>query len=360
MIRRRSSLVRVATVLSAQPWEAELVALARSNASVRVVTRAYEPDDVERANPDVVVVGAETAWLTPARMLAWKAAGYRIVGLYPLPDRPAAERLEIGGVDEILSNDTPAPVVLRTIRAVAAVPGEARPSGRTVAVVGPPGSPGVTETAISIAWGLAALAPTLVMEVHPATPTLAIRLRTPPRPNIQDSLDAVAATGRMPRSLPTTERPSVLPGAHQSRPGAWPAAADLLEAARLAYDWVVIDAGAVSADDPLLGYVNQAVLVVDAASRGLVRAARYVTSWTGVMPALIVNRVPPNAKTAVRDDILRAARLCTGLEPSLLIEDDPHIAAASRLGDPPHDELVRQLGRMHLPEPERHVVPSKW
>ena len=52
----------VATVLSARPWEARLVAMARAAGSIRVVGRLYQPEDFERLRQvDVLVVGAETS-----------------------------------------------------------------------------------------------------------------------------------------------------------------------------------------------------------------------------------------------------------------------------------------------------------
>jgi hypothetical protein len=351
-------LVRIATVLSSQPWESNLVALARTTGSVRVVTRAYEPHEILQADPDVVVVGAETAWLTPARMRTWKAAGLRFIGMYPFPDRPAAERLRLGGADEILPDDSPSAAVLRAARAVAAGPAETRPTGKTVAVVGPTGSPGVTEMALAAAWHLATNTSSILIEVPPAIPSLAIRLRLPLQPNVMDVLDGVARTGMLAHRPPSAGRPTVVPGAYRSNPVPWDTTTDLLEALQRQSDWVVIDAGSAPAADPLLRFVDLTLLVVEASPSGLVRAARYVAAWEAAMPMLIVNRVPPSAGSEAREDVTRAARLCIGLEPSLLIDDDPSIARASRLGLPPSEQLVGQLGRMPLPEPGRHVVPS--
>ena len=68
----------VATVLSARPWEARLVAMARAAGSIRVVGRLYQPEDLERLRRvDVLVVGAETTWATPARVRSWCEPGDR-------------------------------------------------------------------------------------------------------------------------------------------------------------------------------------------------------------------------------------------------------------------------------------------
>ncbi len=66
---------RVATVLTAQPWEAELVARARETGAVRIVGRGYRPEDVVRSDPDVAVVGFETAWLDDDVLGWWQLGG---------------------------------------------------------------------------------------------------------------------------------------------------------------------------------------------------------------------------------------------------------------------------------------------
>lgn len=110
--------LRVATVLSAREWEARLVAGARSSASVRLVLRAFRPAEVaERAaSLDIVVVGSETPWATPARIGSWLRLGLRVVGVHPVGDRPAAERFRSCGVDLALADDLEAEAMLREIR----------------------------------------------------------------------------------------------------------------------------------------------------------------------------------------------------------------------------------------------------
>ena len=74
--------LRVATVLSAREWEPDLVAHARETAAVRVVLRAYQPQEIEeRAEEiDIVIAGAEVAWVTPGRIATWRRMGLGVVG----------------------------------------------------------------------------------------------------------------------------------------------------------------------------------------------------------------------------------------------------------------------------------------
>ena len=74
---------RVATVLSARDWESGLVALARDTAEVRLVLRAYRPEEVEEEahRLDVVVAGAKHP---PCRCGRLPVRGHG-VGLSPGP-----------------------------------------------------------------------------------------------------------------------------------------------------------------------------------------------------------------------------------------------------------------------------------
>jgi hypothetical protein len=84
---------RVATVLSARDWESGLVSLAKETAEVRMVLRAYRPEEVEEEahRLDVVVAGAETSWVTPARIATWRRRGLRVVACSrPVTGPPAS------------------------------------------------------------------------------------------------------------------------------------------------------------------------------------------------------------------------------------------------------------------------------
>ncbi len=146
----------VATVLSARPWEARLVAMARAAGSIRVVGRLYQPEDLDRLRQvDVLVVGAETSWATPARVRSWRNRGIAVLGVVPEGDMPAAARFTASGAMVTLEQ-APLQSLLAAIRIAASrrdlVSGG---QGRLAAVVGTRGAPGVTEVSLALAsWHL--------------------------------------------------------------------------------------------------------------------------------------------------------------------------------------------------------------
>jgi hypothetical protein len=156
--------LRVATVLSAREWESRLVAAARATAAIRLVLRAYLPDEVlERgADLDVVVVGSETPWASAVRLRSWSRAGLLVVGVHPAGDRPASVRL--AEADLVLPDDLPAETMLREIRLLEPAALRPDPGYPTVAVTGARGAPGRTEVALGIAWLLSGEGPATLVD----------------------------------------------------------------------------------------------------------------------------------------------------------------------------------------------------
>ncbi len=343
---------RVATVLSARPWEAALVAAARESAAVRLVLRAFQPDDVarQRADIDVVVAGAETSWVTPAQVAAWRRSGLRVVGVHPAGDEPARSLLEAGGAHEILADDAPPDAVLQLIRFLQpGVPSAAGDeAGKVVAVTGGRGAPGRTEVALALAYLWARRHPTLLVDLDVAAPALAVRLGRPPRPDLTDAADRVRASGQLAAdSIHRVGDLAVVVGSH--RPGEsqlrTTLAEDVVEAAAADYDVVVIDLGPAGGDDRLLKRADHAVLVCDASAVGLVRAARAAAEWAGPPPALVLNRVRRREKA----EVIAAARQWTGLEPVAAIPDAPRVREAAGAARRPARPLLRALARLGVP-----------
>ncbi len=339
---------RVATVLSARDWEPGLVDHARRSAALRVVLRAFQPDEIERRvdGIDVVVAGAEVPWVTPVQIAAWRRMGLRVVGIHPVGDRPAAEMLAAAGADEILSDDLPIEVIAQTLRFLAPAP--RRPTtgvrGEILAVVGPRGAPGCTELALAIAWEQARRRPTMLLDLDREAPALAIRLGLAPRPDVTDAADAVRATGDIPQDAVHRLGPlQVVVGSHRpAEPALRPALAEeVLEAAALAVDLVVADLGMLTDDDRLLKRADRAVLVVDAGAVGVVRAARVVAEWSGPPPELVVNRAPAGEAGQLRD----AVRRWTGLDPVAVLPDRLRVRRAALAARPPDRALRRLLVR---------------
>ena len=185
-------MLRVATVLSAREWEARLVAAARESAAVKLVLRAYLPEEVTRRadSIDVVVAGAETSWVTPTRVAAWRRLGIRVVGVHTRADRPAVERLNAGGADLILEEDLDAEQLVREIRLLdPRSRDQSNPRGRVVTVTGVRGGPGRTEIATALAWAAAGKGEASLVDADLVGPSIAVRLGLPPRPDLADCVD---------------------------------------------------------------------------------------------------------------------------------------------------------------------------
>jgi MinD-like ATPase involved in chromosome partitioning or flagellar assembly len=340
---------RVATVLSARDWESGLVVQAKETAEVRLVLRAYRPEEVEEEahRLDVVVAGAETTWVTPARIAAWRRRGLRVVGIFPCGDGPARQRLVAGGADQVLSDDTPSGEVVRAIRLLQpAAPVAAAPeTARVTVVTGPPGSTGRTEVALALALGWASRRRTLLLDLDTEAPGLAVRLGRPPRPDLVDAAEAVHEAGTLPPRVVVPYGPlGLLVGSTRRGDGALAAhaAADVVAAAGSLAEALVLDAGARRGDDPLVKGADAAILVAEASPLGLVRAARLAADWAGPKPRLVLNRVH-GAQAA---EVVAAARRWTGLDPAALIPERAAITAAARAARTPARPLRRALRRL--------------
>jgi MinD-like ATPase involved in chromosome partitioning or flagellar assembly len=344
--------LRVATVLSAREWEPGLVAAAREGAAIRLVLRAYEPDEIrDRADGiDVIVAGGETTWVTPAQIASWQRNNIRVVGIYPAGDRPARRMFQSAGADEVLPDDTSTESLIQAIRflAPAAPATDAASTGQIVAVTGPRGAPGRTEVALALAWNWSKKHRTLLVDADIEAPALAVRLGIPPRPDLTDAADAVRARGRIdPATTHSSGSFIVIVGS--DRPGESPLrtemAEDVVEAAAASAEVVVLDLGTAGPESPLLKRSDHAVLVVDASAVGLVRAARFIERWAGPPPALIVNRVGRGQEK----EIAAAARRWTGLEPAVLLPARDRFRKAAGSARRPDRALRRSLRRLAVP-----------
>ena len=344
--------LRVATVLSARPWEGDLVAHARSTAAIRLVMRAFRPGDIEaRADEiDVVVAGGDVPWVTPGQVVAWRRIGLLVVGVHPVGDRPAMELFELGGADEVLADDLSADSIVQALRFLAPRDRvDTDPAGVSVAVVGARGAPGRTEVALALAWNWSAAHTVGLIDLDLEAPAVAVRLGLAARPDITDAADSVRSHGSLSRTLiQNVGKVGVVVGSHRhgEAPLRETLAEEVVEAAKARWQRVVVDLGGADPDSPLLKRADQAVLVVDSSPVGLVRGARYVAEWAGPPPKLLLNRVRPSDKRQVTAAALR----WTGMEPAALVRDDPRIAVAARAGAPPHKRLRRDLARIDVNE----------
>ena len=338
--------VRVATVLSARDWEPGLVAYARETAELRIVLRAFQPREIEEnaEDIDVVVAGGEVSWVTPVQIAAWQRTGLGVLGIHPHEDGPSAAMLRAAGVDELLPDTADVRTIVTAIRFIS--PSSAfldrDGTGAVISVIGPRGAPGTTEIALGLAWESADRSSTLLVDLDVTAPSIAIRLGLPPRPDITDAADQVRMTGAIADEALHRMGPiSVITGSH--RVGEAPLRPamvdDVLDAAIVAFDRVVVDLGTAEPDDPTLKRSDVAVLVVDASAVGVVRAAHLVAAWSGPPPNVVLNRVAPRTQR----DVIAAAREWTGIEPAAVIPDRPAIRAASLAAKRPDGRLRRSL-----------------
>lgn len=334
--------LRVGTVLSAREWESRLVAAARSSAGIRLVLRAFLPDEVvDRVGElDVVVVGSETPWASPARMASWSRAGLRVVAIHPAGDRPAADRMRSVGVDLVLSDDLPVDTILREIRLLEPAAERQEATRPLIAVTGARGAPGRTEVALAIAWLTSGSGDTVLVDADLDAPGVAVRTATAPRPDLADAVDAVHESGGVPdRLLHPAGRLRLLPGAHRvGEPALRPEPVfDVVDALRV-HRTVVVDTGPWPSGGEVAKAATSAVVVADASPSGIVRAAGVLGEWAGPPPCLVLNRVIGGG-----DDAVRAIRRWTGLEPAALVPFHRSVITASRSGGPPARRLLTPL-----------------
>ena len=336
---------RVATVLSAREWESSFVAHAREAATVRLVLRAFVPDEVaaEADRIDVVVAGAETSWVTPARLRAWRRAGLRIVGVHPRGDEPARDRLAAGGADEILPDDAgPEALARAALLLEPALPAtDTAPSGHLVVVTGGRGAPGRTEVAVALAWASAGTRRTLLADLDLDAPSVAVRLGISPRPDVTEAADAVLATGSLPgAAVQRIGSLGVLVGSHRPgepslRPGL---VDDLIDAARTTHEVIVVDAGPWPASERIVKQASSAALVAGTSPSAVVRAARIAAEWSGPPPNLVVNAAPRDPRHAVE-----SLRRWVGLDPAVVIPHRRSVQARARGARSPHPRVLASL-----------------
>ncbi len=324
--------VRVATVLSARDWEPGLVAHARETADLRIVVRAFQPSDIDRHEDeiDVIVAAGEVGWVTAADIVRWRRRGHAVVGVAPAGDGPAMRLLADAGADEVVPDTIDVVALVQAIRFAAPrgpAPNADR-AGHTTVVVGPRGAPGCTEVAIAFAHGLADERNTVLVDLDTESPSVAVRLGLPARPDIVDVLDSLRVEGGIAEeAVHCEEGLSVVTGLH--RPVGDALRRDdidlLLRACAAEFEEVVIDAGCRDVFGVTANRADDSILVVDASANGIVRAAELTGRWVGPPPALVLNRVRPGTSS----DIVEAVRRWTGLEPAVVIPERRNVRRAS-------------------------------
>jgi MinD superfamily P-loop ATPase len=338
--------VRVATVLSARDWEPDLVAHARDSASLRIVLRAFQPNDIDRRTEDidVVVAGGDVSWVTPAHIATWRAKGLSVVGIYPAGDKPAAHLLETGGANEVLPDDIDVAALVQAVRFVAPEV-QTRPGvqqGKVVAVVGARGAPGCTEVAVAYACSSTPATPCVLVDLDLDAPSVAVRLGLAPRPDITDVVDSIRRRGVIEPALMHKVRGlAVITASH--RPGEPPLkdvfVESVVRSAASRFREVVLDLGTAEPEHHLLLTADACILVVEATALGIVRAAQLVSGWLGPAPALVLNRV----EQADRAQMVEAVKKWTGLEPAVVIPARIQVRRASSAAKRPERKFTQSI-----------------
>lgn len=309
----------IATVTSVRPWERELAEAARRSGLVRLVARCTDPDQLHAVAPmsDAVFIGSGTPWLTVEGVRAL-AATTTVVAIVSGPSDPMVRLFRAAGVSEVIPESAP---VMTALTAAISAPRVECPQRLTptITVTGARGAPGRTEVALALGWALGPA--TLVAELDVDAPSLGLRAGIPPRPPTAATLDAAASSPAAfgPISL---FAPPVAAGPLRSS-----IVANIVEAARPRYDWLVLDTG----PDPA-HIRGEPIVVCDPSPVGIVRCATLLAAWTAAPPLLVVNRSDEGT-----DLIL--VRRATGLDPIALLPR----CATPHPGEPPPIEMVDAL-----------------
>jgi Mrp family chromosome partitioning ATPase len=330
----------VATVLTSHRWEEEFVSFVRDGAGFRVVTRAYEPEELTRSSADVIVIGSETSWISPVHVRTWRRRGIRVVGVHPPGDEPGRQLLERGGADTILPETTSVVGLFRAVQALSIVDAPPTSEGTIVSVTGPRGAPGRTEIALAFALDASTRQRTLLVDLDP--PSLGVRLGLSPTPSLSEALEITRMDGMSP-PVRRMGALSILTGV-EGGPLAASLRWELIRSALDTFDLVVADLGPWPHNSGVLRNSGEALIVCDPGPTGMVRAATMVSDWHGPTPLPILNRADPT------DETLRMARRALGLEPAAVVPFLESVRAASHHCAPPPAELIRALSSLRIEE----------
>lgn len=209
----------VAIVHSTRGWAQLLHRFVADHGGARVRARIVDGRQALDEHYDVLVIDDVTSFLTPRLVADLHRAGRRLLGVYDLIEPTGADRLRELGVDDVVaSNASPEQFVARIDALVlagradldqelavlssgtaatarfepATAAATSRPAGTVIAVGGPPGGGGITETALALALTCAAGAQrTVLIDLDEVAPAVATRLGLGLHPNLRTAVDVV-------------------------------------------------------------------------------------------------------------------------------------------------------------------------
>ncbi len=303
----------VATVLSPREWERALVEAARRTAAVRIVGRAYEPEDLHRMGPiDIVVVGTETAWLSAPLLRAWRSRGWSVVGVHTGPDSPGRKLLERGAAEMIVDESTLPERLLHMVASCPVAPTAGPEGTRIITVTGPRGAPGRTTVAVALAR--LAGEGTLLLDADPL-PNIGPALGMGPGPGIEEIVDRLRQDGGFDELFSRGDGLAVLCSESSGHPLAGAVMCELALSMRSTFSTVILETGPPGPDlSRMVRVADLVVLVVDGTAQGVIRAARLVADWPADPPAVVLNRIRGDT-----EPLVRSCRAALGLEPSVLL-----------------------------------------
>ncbi len=136
-------------------WESELVERARATGTLRIAERAFHPaqvhKDLAEGRARTVLVGAETPWLSPGLVGAWRRMGAVVIGKNDPYHPPSCRLLEERGCHFVVEEPDPEWTAAALGVALSVTPVPVAPTGpKVVAMGGPRGAPGRTEGALGL------------------------------------------------------------------------------------------------------------------------------------------------------------------------------------------------------------------
>ncbi|SNC71514.1 MinD-like ATPase involved in chromosome partitioning or flagellar assembly [Kytococcus aerolatus] len=389
-------------LLAVEPsWDAPLAATLSRVPGLRVVRRCVDLPDLlgaaEAGLGELAVVSAGLRDLDRECVVGLQEAGLQVVGVHSPADEGAERRLAQWGVSATCSVEDPLPRWEEVVAGLGAAPGPTpeegaavdgpaggrldplpEPTGRVVAVWGPPGAPGRTTVAVELAALLARRSETMLVDADTHAPGLgqhlalleeASGLIAAVRASEEGRLDAPALAGCARR---VGERLRVLTGI--GRADRWPevragALEDVLGMARRLVDLVVVDLASPVEDDEVLAYdtraprrnaaaltvLGAADLVVVVGGADAVALQRLIRSTdvldpvlAGTPQVLVLNRT---RRTAAREpELQETAERHLGRRADLLLPEDRAVVDRALLAgrpvveEAPRSALARRLG----------------
>lgn len=166
------------TFVTLSPWEPRLAEAARRTGLARLVGRCSTYAEVERLDPDVVVIGSSHPSLGPAPIDRWRRRGMVVVVIEEGGD-PTLERRARGCHARFGERSSEMEILMFV---AASVTHRVGPTNHTITVTGPRGSMGRSEVALALAWRLAEQRPVHLVDLDLDAPGLGLRLGLPPPP----------------------------------------------------------------------------------------------------------------------------------------------------------------------------------